>query len=826
MRRGDQDLVAFLEEAVLPALYDRLDSVFPEFGWRRDREGWVATNRDHTKGLTGARPERVVCHIPSGFLVHGGDSTTWLSYVNGGTPPHGKDFVEAVKKLAALSGVSFPERDMTPEEIERAEKRERREALLRAFLAHVHENLMADGGKDARDYLEGRGLTGPAVEDLGLFTTRDAVRSALTSKGFTADEVDASGVVHDGRWEGRLIIPWRDKWGRLGTFAARDLSGTADEASKYLYMRGTDKSALVAFGLDRALRARADLLVLVEGLLDVVNLQSRGLLNVAAVGGAGGELTEKRWEALASFGVRTVALVLDNDSPGRAGTVAAVENVIKVYHAKNVRNVPVLYVVDPGLLGDSKDPDEFVREHGEEAFRALLGKREAAELFKGRHILGDVSPESPDHQRQEAADKMAAYAGTLRGGRSALYVEDLVFLASERTGYSLAALKNVEKMNEAGRKRGELDKALRKAKAAVDRGEDPWTVASELGEKLSSIKARATDTPPPYNLERFLRESKETPAGRSSGWETLDRLEVFFNPGELSVIAGRPLHCKTMFLVNLLVNWATAAERERRDEVLVFYSHEEPEPFIYRRLISRLSGELAGEDETGWTVNGVKDYLRDPRSREGSTEILTKALERLRQLEDHLLIIHGSSWDISRIITDAHERAAHRAVGGVFVDYIQRIPPPSGGRYDRRDIEVSTITRLLKDLAGDLSVPVVAGAQIGRDVVPKEYRADVARAERYVEAKETIRKARPALTNLREGGIEQEADLVLGLLSYAADYQTDTEGEKNLSRLVPVVTLLDVGTLKNRYGVSGRWVPLAVEGRFNLIRDAETWDTV
>jgi replicative DNA helicase len=281
-----------------------------------------------------------------------------------------------------------------------------------------------------------------------------------------------------------------------------------------------------------------------------------------------------------------------------------------------------------------------------------------------------------------------------------------------------------------------------------------------------------------------------------------------------------------MFLVNLLVNWATAAERERRDEVLVFYSHEEPEPFIYRRLISRLSGELAGEDETGWTVNGVKDYLRDPRSREGSTEILTKALERLRQLEDHLLIIHGSSWDISRIITDAHERAAHRAVGGVFVDYIQRIPPPSGGRYDRRDIEVSTITRLLKDLAGDLSVPVVAGAQIGRDVVPKEYRADVARAERYVEAKETIRKARPALTNLREGGIEQEADLVLGLLSYAADYQTDTEGEKNLSRLVPVVTLLDVGTLKNRYGVSGRWVPLAVEGRFNLIRDAETWDTV
>ena len=48
-------LVDFYEERVLPALFDRLDVAFPEFGWKQTSRGWVATNREHTKTLTGAR---------------------------------------------------------------------------------------------------------------------------------------------------------------------------------------------------------------------------------------------------------------------------------------------------------------------------------------------------------------------------------------------------------------------------------------------------------------------------------------------------------------------------------------------------------------------------------------------------------------------------------------------------------------------------------------------------------------------------------------------------------------------------------------------------
>jgi hypothetical protein len=47
---------------VLPELYERLDTAFPEFGWRRDARGWIATNNESTHRVLGVRSERVVAH--------------------------------------------------------------------------------------------------------------------------------------------------------------------------------------------------------------------------------------------------------------------------------------------------------------------------------------------------------------------------------------------------------------------------------------------------------------------------------------------------------------------------------------------------------------------------------------------------------------------------------------------------------------------------------------------------------------------------------------------------------------------------------------------
>ena len=821
MKPGSRDLVAFLDEEVLPRLTPA--SIWPAVKWtsisgRYWRGPCPIHGGDNPTAFsvdTVSKGWKCFTHCGSGSAV------AYISNPAAPSTPTGRDFVEAVKKLAAFAGVPFPELERTPEEVKRAEERNRREDLLRAFLSIVQDALQGPAGKEARAYLAGRGLVDTAAEDLGLFTTRAAVMAALTSKGFTPDEVKASGVVHDGRWEGRLVIPWRDRRGNLGTFAARDLTGTAEEAQKYLYMTGTKKADLVAFGLDQALQRRPDHLVLVEGLLDVVNLQARGLVNVAAIGGAGGEMTAKRWEALAALGAPPVVLALDNDEPGRAGTVAAVENIIKGVNGVNSINVPV-NVLDPVHLGEAKDPDAFVHNNGVDAFRALLDKREPAAVFLGRHYLGDVTPESPVHVRQDAAAKVSAFVETLREERTALHVEELLHLTAARTGYTLEALVDVGKRHEERRLKEErerlLDAALRKATSERVAGKDPEDVAHDLVAAVSTVKAKTEEEPPPFSVDRLLAVSKETPAGKRSGWSALDSLGVTFNAGELSVLGARPGHCKTSALVGLMVNFA---KEEKGDAVMVLYSHEEPEVFIFHRLLALLSGK--GED--AWSSQEVRDYLRGGAGSRGKDYKwppgLKLAQDLLRQVEPHLLVVHRPEWTVEEIVSHARRLNAHHAVGAVLVDYLQRIPAPGGGEYERRDIQVSAVARLLKDLAGDLAVPVIAGAQVGREAVPKDYYKNMS-GKTYEAAKAVIKAARPALHQLREGGSEQEADLVLGLLSYGADFSSDEDGER--SHDAPPLTLLEVGTLKHRYGKPGRWAKLAFEGKAQRVRDPENWD--
>lgn len=810
MRPGDRDLGDFLVQEVLPRL--TVEAVYTTVKWTKQRgRYWRGPCPIHggdnptafsvdteTKGWT------CFTHCGSGSAV---------AYMNGGTTPRGRDFVDKVKELAVLAGVPFPERERTEAEVRRAEERDRRAALLESFLVIVQGLLMEDGGEDAHAYLTGRGL-GDTIGTFGFYSTRDAVRKALASKGFTKDEVEASGVVYDPRWEGRLVIPWRDRWGHLGTFAARDFTGKAlDKGDKYLYLStgkgwGRGKADLVAYGLDVALRSKADPLVLVEGLLDVVNLQAHGYAPIIAIGGNGKEMTSARWEALAALGVSAVTLALDKDESGVEGTLKAVENVHKV---RKVRKVPVVEVLDPVHLGDCKDPDELVRKNGVDAFRSLLEKREPAAYFVGRSFLGDVTPESPVRVREDAAAKLAAYTFTLGGERSALEVENLVRLVSERTGYSGEALLDVAKRHEERRRREDqerfLDEALQKARLARGRGEDPLTVSGKLADALVSVKVQSEDAPPAFSVDRLEKDSKKTPAGKPSGWSTLDSLEVSFNPGELAVLGARTGHCKTSALVGLLRNWAEASG----DEVLVLYSQEEPEVRIFHRLLVLLAAE--------WTAAMVRDYLRDPNSRDfwPSEDALNTARETLRKWESRLLVVSRPAWTVEDLDAHARDLASRRNVGAVLVDYLQRVPPPPG-RYDRRDIEVSAVARRLKALAVALAVPVVVGAQINREAVPSGYRAELNKKRDYEDAKETIKKARPDLYHLREGGAEQEADLVLGLLNYAADYRTDGDSEER--RRVPDVTRLEVGTLKNRYGVPGRWAALAFKGRCNLIRDA------
>ena len=377
-----------VKQEVYRELFARLDTVFPEFGFRRKGSKWQASNRAHTKSLPGnPRPERVESseRAPWGFIIHGGEFVPWLRYVNGGATPSGDQFWTKLRTLADLAGVPIPDRQLTPEQRQQWEARERRQALFQSFF-FLAQAALREGShpaaKAATAYLiKKRGFTEHELErlELGVYTSVEEITERLRTIGFSHEDLAESGLVTNAEgkplrsWEGRIVGPWRNRYAEIQTFFARDISGKADESFKYLYLRGAEKGKLPPFGLDEALRTDAghENLVLVEGLIDVIALQARGFTNVAAIGGAGSLMTQERWEQLAALGVRSVTLALDNDEAGLEGLRTAVR------HSAQAEPSPAVYVLDPFSYGNAKDPDEFLRlHHGDvKPFQKLLERR-------------------------------------------------------------------------------------------------------------------------------------------------------------------------------------------------------------------------------------------------------------------------------------------------------------------------------------------------------------------------------------------------------------------------------------------------------------------
>ena len=385
MAAASQRVGEFYTEVVLPALAARLDAAFPEFGWKQDPRGWVATNQEMTHRVLGVRADRVVAHgaAPPGFLVHGGEPMPWTAYVNGGEVPRGDAFRSVVRELADRAGV-----DSSP--IERAQPRDRRQELLEDFFRLSRAELRSEAGVAARSYLVRRGFPADEIEqvDLGVVPGELLTKNALEAAGYTELEIAQSGVLADGRWPGRLCGAWRDERGRIGTLWARALQDT-DASSRYLYLRGASRSGLPPYGLSDVLRLPADArreVTLVEGLIDVHHLRSKGFPSVAAIGGA-----RVQPEALRRFGrlgIDSVVLALDNDASGRDGTARAVERITRLTDA------PTLRVLDPERLGDSKDPDAFVREHGVTSFGTLVAEADCAVSWRAREFVNGITPES------------------------------------------------------------------------------------------------------------------------------------------------------------------------------------------------------------------------------------------------------------------------------------------------------------------------------------------------------------------------------------------------------------------------------------------------
>ena len=380
----------FYEQRVLPALFERLSQAFPEFTWTRTACGWTAV-QVHENGSTFIS-RSIICHQNWGFVDQNGIATSWLEYASRGHDSGGVDFLNAVRPLVQLAGIQesaiplYP----SPSDHEKTWTRERQRRLQECFLGFCQASLNRDVGRDARESMRRHfEITDHALGQLpvGYFTTAKEIGNHLTVLGFSREEIVHSHVVCDPRLERRLIVPWRDRWGRLTTIVAIDVVQGQTDLGQRLYLHGGKKTE--AYGLDVALRPGSgghEHLVLVDDVLDCLYFQSLGVCNVATTGTRDANVTRQHWERLADYDIRAVTLaVADRGSP-----MPRIRDSLN--EVNQAERAPQVFALGSHDFREANNASEYVRLYGLDQFRRTLKNRIHAYRYIALEMIGQNKP--------------------------------------------------------------------------------------------------------------------------------------------------------------------------------------------------------------------------------------------------------------------------------------------------------------------------------------------------------------------------------------------------------------------------------------------------
>lgn len=273
------------------------------------------------------------------------------------------------------------------------------------------------------------------------------------------------------------------------------------------------------------------------------------------------------------------------------------------------------------------------------------------------------------------------------------------------------------------------------------------------------------------NIMIANRNRSEDITGLSTGFNNLDEITLGLQKDNLIILAARPAMGKSAFAMNIAVQAAQKNKKENGEPISV----------------ALFSLEMSQEQ--------IAQRMTASQARVNLTNIQRGSLN-----QKEMLLIEGANDDLSNLniyfcdqgaLTIADIRAKCRkqqqtsGLDLVVIDYLQLIN--GSGRNSNRQDEVSNISRSLKQMARELGVPVIALAQLSREVEKREDK-------------------RPIMADLRESGsIEQDADIVMFL--YREDYyHKGTSQVANLTELI---------IAKNRSGVTGT-IKFIFQGEYQL----------
>lgn len=340
-------------------------------------------------------------------------------------------FMEAVRMLAERAGIELPQMEETPEERKSRDIRSQLLEINKLAAVYYFHQLRGQNGSTAMNYLKKRELSDETIQRFGLGYSSmysDDLYRYIKSKGYKDDILKESGLftygdgkVTDKFWN-RVMFPIMDMNNRVIGFGGRVMG---DGKPKYLNSPETklfDKSRNL-YGLNIARTSRKPNIIICEGYMDVISLHQAGFNQ--AVASLGTALTSGQASLMKRY---TDQVLITYDSDG-AGVKAA------------LRAIPILK--EAGLttkvinMKPYKDPDEFIKGLGAEAFQERIDKAQNSFMYEISAMEQNYDLTDPDSKTRFFNE----VAGRIVGFEEELERNNYIEAVADKYMVSMEALK-------------------------------------------------------------------------------------------------------------------------------------------------------------------------------------------------------------------------------------------------------------------------------------------------------------------------------------------------------------------------------------------------
>ena len=722
-----KDITKFINEELKPRFFENIPQIFPELHFEMKNGRWQSPlHIDGTEG-TGKRADRCVVTQKNPYGVWDNSRQESKEIISLFMEKNNISEVwEAVNQLCDKMGINRPE--YTPEAKARYEAAEKKRTAFE--LSHMRQRnaLFSPEGKVVLGYLLSRGWTEEEIKkaELGYISDLEASR---------IDAQKSVGTFY------KLSIPLRTGSTLYG-FKFRTIEPLTkdDSRDKYTYLYGTEKKGNL-FNLT-GVQQQGGSIVVVEGELDALHADVRGVKGVVATGG--GKLTEELLTAALKRGIKKITLLFDRDEKKEKDKEPAgarfVRESIDIAHEKGI-SVLVATFPDNDYLPDGKkihDIDEYLQKHSPKELqtlidRAVSGSRYLLSLliddFMSKHLEEDVSFGSEidlrndviklaNHTPNEAERDIifSVYAETFGINGKQVFSPEAIRAVADRERAQENALKQVE----------ETKKALREATALAEKGDAQGAlkVMEEANQELRRIETRAKygkllALPTEAALrQRWRNKPEELPTlyELSNGTDK----ELFTLPtGAITFVCAPTSHGKSTLLQNLALQ---VAEAGGEGDVLYFTFEEDGDAVALQLENKYIDTELCRNysSKTSNNIRALRHFYKTGEDRYISASAKQtfheKEADFLRNVYTSGKIrIYYEDYDSQELIEAIRTISQQIKVKAVFVDYIQLL---SSRAYRRarvpRTEELKEICKDLKNLCVETQLPLVVAAQLNR----------------------------------------------------------------------------------------------------------------